>query len=608
VDEDGPRVAAHFGNELYVVHFTPELVQKHMAARYPGAPYQTAIATEKCAQEYFLAPGNDGVQLLADGRLGTLNEGEQSPVFAVAREAMMKRHSLEHLPESVHYRSMEPAADTLQRHDKERDDLARRFSRIDFSMDSPWGKVEDGGWIVKGHCYTVDTARHGGVRVSEKVNQEIPEALRDEEGWYEEDRAWSIPFAFSGLGAGKYGPVESPFYSFESACETASRYYPEEYRKLKMPPQLDQLPPAREDVELHSRATDSTELFKASANGHTDTLKTQIEALFHARAANNEALRLASSHGDTDTVKALLDAGADVNADYDVALRIASRNGHTETVKALIAAGADVHKAGGSAIWAASGRGHIETVKALLEAGADVHDTNEAALRLAVDNRHAEVVRTLLEAGADVHVSDGYALSEASFNGYTEIVKVLLDAGAILGTHYDQALRWASGNGHTETVKLLLDAGADLHVLDDLPLRGASAEGHTETVKLLIDAGANVGARNQEALRLAAEKNQVETVRALLKAGADVRVFDSPAKQLMRQMYHAEKDTRELVRPSPELVSGAKDSAPEKTADRERIRSTDSKLLTPQERAIQRRMLVAEAAADRPTPEPGHER
>jgi hypothetical protein len=246
-DEEGRRVAAHFGNEIYVLHFTPELVQKDMAAHFHDVPYQISTVTEKCAREYFLAPGGEGVQLLADGRLGTLDEGEQSPIFAIAREAMMRRHSLEHLPESVRYRSMEPAADTLQRHDKERDDLARRFSRIDFSMDSPWGKVEDGGWIVKGHCYTVDTARHGGVRVSEKVNQEIPETLRDEEGWYEEDRAWSIPFAFSGLGAGKYGPVESPFHSLESACETASRYYPEEYSKLQIAADLDR-PPAPDVV------------------------------------------------------------------------------------------------------------------------------------------------------------------------------------------------------------------------------------------------------------------------------------------------------------------------------------------------------------------------
>jgi len=60
-------------------------------------------------------------------------------------------------------------------------------------MSTPWGQADYVTQLFPG-VGIVGTPRHGGVKVCAELNKRIPEALRAEGGWYEEDCAYSIPF------------------------------------------------------------------------------------------------------------------------------------------------------------------------------------------------------------------------------------------------------------------------------------------------------------------------------------------------------------------------------------------------------------------------------
>ncbi len=79
----------------------------------------------------------------------------------------------------------------------------------------------------------------------------------------------------------------------------------------------------------------------------------------------------------------------------DKALINACRRGHTEVVKSLINAGANIHFSNDKALRWASGCGHVKIVKLLLDAGADVHAYNDEALLWASENKYTEVVKLL---------------------------------------------------------------------------------------------------------------------------------------------------------------------------------------------------------------------
>lgn len=58
-------------------------------------------------------------------------------------------------------------------------------------MNTPWGPAQYSRHIAPGIVF-YDTASHGGIHVSETLLAEMPEYLRLEGGWYEEDSAWSL--------------------------------------------------------------------------------------------------------------------------------------------------------------------------------------------------------------------------------------------------------------------------------------------------------------------------------------------------------------------------------------------------------------------------------
>lgn len=59
-------------------------------------------------------------------------------------------------------------------------------------MHTPWGKSQDQEKITRGINF-YSTAGHGGYKVSAKLNEQIPDFMRNEDGWYEEDCEWCIP-------------------------------------------------------------------------------------------------------------------------------------------------------------------------------------------------------------------------------------------------------------------------------------------------------------------------------------------------------------------------------------------------------------------------------
>lgn len=55
---------------------------------------------------------------------------------------------------------------------------------------SPWGRIDQVKILAEG-ITSVSTSSHGGIHLSPALNAAMPEALRGESGWYEEDDEWA---------------------------------------------------------------------------------------------------------------------------------------------------------------------------------------------------------------------------------------------------------------------------------------------------------------------------------------------------------------------------------------------------------------------------------
>ena len=67
---------------------------------------------------------------------------------------------------------------------------------------TPWGGVQDArnrltstGPEFPDGCWIVETSSHGGMYLTPAINEQIPEPLRKDSGWYEEDCEIAIPLA-----------------------------------------------------------------------------------------------------------------------------------------------------------------------------------------------------------------------------------------------------------------------------------------------------------------------------------------------------------------------------------------------------------------------------
>lgn len=89
--------------------------------------------------------------------------------------------------------------------------------------ESPWGHVDDYKEIAKGIA-KVGTPSHGGFFVEESLNQKIPNYMRIDSGWYEEDCDWAIVAAW-------FKEFFSP-EDIESAMRTLKHWHPDSFEKL----------------------------------------------------------------------------------------------------------------------------------------------------------------------------------------------------------------------------------------------------------------------------------------------------------------------------------------------------------------------------------------
>lgn len=67
----------------------------------------------------------------------------------------------------------------------------KEFKRTDRPTSSPWGGVQGGDELAPG-IWMVHTAGHGGIKLSAERNRLVPDYMRAEGGWYEEDCDWAI--------------------------------------------------------------------------------------------------------------------------------------------------------------------------------------------------------------------------------------------------------------------------------------------------------------------------------------------------------------------------------------------------------------------------------
>ncbi len=95
---------------------------------------------------------------------------------------------------------------------------------------TPWGMSQHSDKIAVGIMKYV-TASHGGVRLSKKRNEQVPDYMRDESGWYEEDDQWTIVAC---VFPDEYMAYYEPYCPdiIEIAKRTLLNYMPDMYERF----------------------------------------------------------------------------------------------------------------------------------------------------------------------------------------------------------------------------------------------------------------------------------------------------------------------------------------------------------------------------------------
>ena len=97
---------------------------------------------------------------------------------------------------------------------------------------TPWGTAQTSEKACRGINF-YSTASHGGYKVSDKLNLEIPEVFRRADGWYEEDCDWSIVWVFLSAHFDKeYFKPET----FLQADKTLKQWFPHEWQEYNDQP------------------------------------------------------------------------------------------------------------------------------------------------------------------------------------------------------------------------------------------------------------------------------------------------------------------------------------------------------------------------------------
>lgn len=90
-------------------------------------------------------------------------------------------------------------------------------------MRTPWGIAQTAEQVAPG-ITEVTTAGHGGIKLSPILNALVPEFMRIEDGWYEEDVNWAIVATVFPLAFGTRAR--------EGAKRTLRMYLPQAYARV----------------------------------------------------------------------------------------------------------------------------------------------------------------------------------------------------------------------------------------------------------------------------------------------------------------------------------------------------------------------------------------
>lgn len=134
------------------------------------------------------------------------------------------------------------------------------------STRTPWGPSQTSDKIAPG-IMNYTTAGHGGVHVSKKRLAAMPEYLRREKGWYEEDCEWTL--------------VALAFPQFfqdclEGAIDTAKNYYPtiyEMYTGLVLQPGESR---KKDEIAFYQAHKDDYLVLSASGDWHEKVPKGMV--------------------------------------------------------------------------------------------------------------------------------------------------------------------------------------------------------------------------------------------------------------------------------------------------------------------------------------------
>jgi len=115
---------------------------------------------------------------------------------------------------------------------------------VNVGMTTPWGRADYTRVLAPG-IGTVGTPGHGGIKLDRAHNARVPEYMRREGGWYEEDCEWSIPFcvfaaelteaAAADIASGDADRAKSAEYTLRAlgdAVKTLRNWYPDEYERF----------------------------------------------------------------------------------------------------------------------------------------------------------------------------------------------------------------------------------------------------------------------------------------------------------------------------------------------------------------------------------------
>lgn len=95
---------------------------------------------------------------------------------------------------------------------------------------TPWGMSQHSDKIATG-IMKYDTASHGGIHLSTKRNSIVPDYMRNEDGWYEEDCEWAIVACVFPTEYAESYKVTQPGL-FEIAKDTLRHYMPDMFERF----------------------------------------------------------------------------------------------------------------------------------------------------------------------------------------------------------------------------------------------------------------------------------------------------------------------------------------------------------------------------------------